>query len=280
MRTYSGAAAKAATQRLKSFLLAGFTIAVAGASLPQPAAAQFFWEQPGLSPRDIAHSVMQQGFRPIAEPVRNNDVYVADAIDRRGRRERLIVNADSGQILQRFYVDFERGYRQRVDPTIPRGPVPPGRIPDEPGHSNIFSRLFGGDQDEAAPGPALQPQRDVPAPVHPRPHPKRPRTADREPETVRRPDTIESTPLAPPSAAAPSNNAAPSTPAPTATAPSDRPIRSIVRNPLSLPGTREDDAAAAAAKSGSSASAAASHATATKPATAAPAKVVPVAPLD
>ena len=71
---------------------------------------------------DIGQAVAQQGFRIIAPMRRAGPVFVADVLDRRGRRERLVVAAADGQILQRFYLD---------DPRLP-GHVPRGALASEP----------------------------------------------------------------------------------------------------------------------------------------------------
>ncbi len=250
--------------------------------MPSRADAQFFWDQPRVSPDDVARSVMARGFRPLRVPVRNDSVYVADVLDRRGRHERLIVSADSGAILQRFYLEDGQGFRRFADPTIPPGPIPPGRIPEGDNQPNVFSRLFGGqdaEPDRAA--PQLAPDRPIPAPVQPRPRIKRvPRVVDRAPETVAPLTPVESAPLGPsatpaspppaaavaPPAPAPST---PATPAVTTLPPAgERPVRVIRMDPLALPAPKEPDKPAAVNASASA-----------KPAKPA-GKDVPVAPLD
>ena len=61
-------------------------------------------QQPGLAPGEIHRLVAGRGFRLLTPPFRNGNVYVADVIDRQGIQERLIVDAYSGSIMQRFRV--------------------------------------------------------------------------------------------------------------------------------------------------------------------------------
>ncbi len=234
-----------------ALLLPAVAVALGAAVLaPQRARAQFFWDQPRLSADDAARAVMQRGFRPIHRPFRNNDVYVADVIDRRGRQERLIVSADSGDVVQRFFVEGGRAIGPGADPTIPPGPVPPANVPnaDKP---SLFSRLFGGDDagQKPEPPPQFAPNYALPPPAQPRPRPKRvPRVVERAPETVAPSSPVESAPLAPanpaqPAPAAPAVTSAPPTAQPSepgSGAPPDKP-RAVNKDPLAIPGSKEDD---------------------------------------
>ena len=258
-----------------------------------PARAQFFfWDQPRYSADDVARLAMQHGFRPLAKPARQDDVYLADVVDQRGRRERLVISVDSGEILQRFFIDQDRGYRRYADPTIPRGPLPPGRVPDDDNRS-LMSRLTPDNRelDGAAPDDFTEP-RPVPRP----PRVRKPRVATQPPETVHQ-QPVESAPLAPSApapaplktpapAAAPAEAALPppaatppqANPEP-ATPPVDKPGRSISHDPLAIPGSREhDEAQAAATKAAEKKPAAPPAVKAAVPAVVKPA--VPVAPLE
>ncbi|WP_131113187.1 hypothetical protein [Lichenihabitans psoromatis] len=274
---------------VKLVLIASWAALLGGVLAPKPASAQFFWDQPRLSADDAAGSVIDKGFRPLAPPVRNEGVYLADVVDRRGRRERLVVSADNGEILQRFVMDDRRAFRRNIDPTIPRGPVPPAQIPSEDNQPNMFTRLFGGGNDDTNQQPPNASQgHELPVPAQPRPPrvKRAPRVVERTPEPARS-SPIETSPLAAPdqqpapatgsvSPAATSTPvvsapavSAPAASAPTVAAPAgDRPVRSIVTNPLSLPGTREQDDKSKGTATASSA--------ARKPA----GKDVPVAPLE
>ena len=59
----------------------------------------------GMGPGEISQSIAQRGFRIIAPLRRNGNVFVADVVDRRGRRERLIVASGDAEILQRSFLD-------------------------------------------------------------------------------------------------------------------------------------------------------------------------------
>lgn len=202
-------------------------LGLGGALLPHAARAQMFWGwgnggdnwdngggwgNPGggwggMRPGAISQSIAQRGFRVIAPLRRNGAVFVADVVDRRGRRERLIVAAADAQILQRFFLDDPRlpGYVPRRAMAQPqedfgqpveradRGePVPPGSIPNV-GNQNYGNPYYGnqalGTQDD---GTAIEP-------VRPRPSPKvvkpRPKVVDRTPEVLHAPnDTVPSSP--------------------------------------------------------------------------------------
>jgi hypothetical protein len=242
--------------------LALLTASVAGgclAACSTAAEAQFFWDQPRYSADDVARIAMQHGFRPLAQPMRNDSVYLADVVDQRGRRERLVINADSGEILQRFYLDYGQRRRRYADPTIPRGPVPPGMIPDENGSQ--VTRLSPDD------GTNDRPQAFDPDEQQDRPPPRRmrhPRAAERDFGSVR-PAPVESAPLAPPAqppaalrptpanppapvqaSLPPTPSTPPATPATSLppTAAEAKPSRPISRDPLAIPGSREQDQAA------------------------------------
>ncbi len=251
-------------------------LVASGLLVPRPAQAQFFWEQGRLSSDDAARVAIQHGFRVLARPIRNDDVYVAQVVGRRGDREQLIIAADSGRILQRRAVNVERVERLYRDPTIPPGPVPPGRVPmgDRRPNGGFFARLFGDDEPDAV-EPSRPSYGDRPfyqAPSQPPVRTLRPRRQSRAPdgapETIHQ-EPIESAPLAPPSAApslprtvAPPRPAparapteaslpAPSAPAsPPAAVPSDRSGRAISSNPLAIPGSREQDEKAAEVRRG------------------------------
>ncbi len=300
-------------------------LGLGAAALPQAARAQFFggwggWDNggtwDGMGPRQVRQSITEQGFRVLAPLRRNGNVFVADVIDPRGRRERLIVAAADAQILQRFYVDDERapggfgrgdgtGFAARDPDQVDRGNlVPPGSIPDG---RRRFNDVRGG----VAPAPRLSDLNDdsgtTPAPALPvKPRPpirtvRPPRVVERTPDSAiprREPTAVESTPLAPapphprivepqraPAIQAPAAVASRPEPAPApASQPSPQPHR--LSDPLAIPGAAQKAAGAPAAPPVRSVSGAVTGAPATPPSPStpppAPAKAadVPVAPLD
>lgn len=118
---------------------------------PAPAQAQFFgyWgsraSRAALPAPVIYRRLRERGFRLFNGLQRNGGVYLADVIDRSGRRSRLVVDAYSGAILQsfaygpprpeRFVPGGPRGYRagpvyaSRYPPAYETLPVPPRAIP-------------------------------------------------------------------------------------------------------------------------------------------------------
>lgn len=303
-------------------------LGLAAAALPQAARAQFFggwggWDNggawDGMGPRQVRQSITEQGFRVLAPLRRNGNVFVADVIDPRGRRERLIVAAADAQILQRFYIDDGRapggfgrgdgtGLAARDPDQVDRGGlVPPALIPDG---GRRFNDVRGG----VAPAPRLGDLNDdsgtalVPAlPTRPRPPLRtvrpQPRVVERTPDSAipqREPTAVESTPLAPaaprprivepqraPAIQAPA--AVASRPEP-ATPPASQPPPSQPRrlsDPLAIPGAGPKAAGTPVTppvRSVSGAVTGAPAAAAPAPAAPAPAPAkpadVPVAPLD
>ena len=141
-----------AGMRLLPVLVIGLGFGLA--ALPQSATAQVFggwggwgnggfWNNggndDGLQPRQVRRSIAEQGFRVVSPMRRNGSVFVADVLDRRGRRERLIVAAADAQILQRFYLDDSRG---------------PGAVPGETEQQPSFASRFFGDRDGGMTPPA------------------------------------------------------------------------------------------------------------------------------
>ena len=221
--------------------VAVLAVGLAAAVLPGAAQAQFFggwggWDEggtwDGLAPQQVRRAIADRGFRVVAPLRRNGSVFVADVVDQRGRRERLIVAAADAQILQRFLVDDgrgdSRGFAARGNDDE-RGLVPPADIPDagrrfaRPVDRDAAPQRFGDlgtAGDDGDPGVAPNaPLRRVAPPV--RTVKPRPRTVERTPDgaaATREPGPVESTPLAP---AAPRPVA--SAPAPVARVPAAAP---------------------------------------------------------
>lgn len=223
-------------------------------AVPSPARAQFFWSGPRYSADDAARIAIQHGFRVLQRPTRSDDVYVAEIVDRRGNRGRLIVSGETGAVVQRFF--YARS-RPDIDSDIPPGPVPPGRIPNEERRPGFFARLFGDDggerQDRSTRLDRPPVQEDE---ARPRARPQRSRNAEQAPLDTVRPAPVESRPLAPPSAAptlpprvatprptvpAPVQASLPPASAPVSSAPAAPAGRAISTNPLAIPGSRTQD---------------------------------------
>lgn len=195
----------------KRLIPAGLLVlSVATVVMPPSAQAQFFnWGDGagfsggfgwggwgGMGPAQVAQAIGVQGFRIVAPLRHNGAVFVAEVIDRRGRRERLIVAAADGQILRRFILDEARMPRsarmipgddieQQMD-RVDRGelvpPVPPISIPN----IDAPSRDYGTVDDN----PVIEPIRPRAAP-RPLRLPK-PRMVDRTPDVIQ-PDQDQNT---------------------------------------------------------------------------------------
>jgi hypothetical protein len=85
------------------FCLAGAAIGVLVAFAPVPAArAQWLPPWGGASPGEIERSLEAQGYNLIAPLMRRPGVYLADVSAGPAGYQRLVVDASSGQILERF----------------------------------------------------------------------------------------------------------------------------------------------------------------------------------
>lgn len=248
--------------RYRAVLALAVAMAAATPFCSSSAHAQFFWNRgAGVSADDAARVAIEHGFRVLARPVRNDDIYLVEVIDRRGARERLVVTADSGEIVRRLFV--QSGPRYRRDDA---GEPVQRPAPDDDHRPGFFARLFGGDDtpdDDARPERS---DRDVGEPDEPpqrrvRSH-RSPHYVEQSPERPRE-APIESAPLPPPGAApslaprpprvrppvqaslpqAPASlpPRTPIAPAPVTPAGGDHPVRSISSNPLAIPGSREQD---------------------------------------
>jgi hypothetical protein len=253
----------------------GFGIGALG--LPVRSEAQFMgwdwngggggWGGGAPGARDIAETIAERGFRLIAPVQRNGGVFVADVVDRRGRRERLILGPE-GHIRQRFLLDDPRlpGYVPRyaegsdgADDPRPAlradremRPVPPGLIPGVG-----VAPAEGGDLQDGDLEPALRPaprvmrpprprivertpdggpaERDAPPPAVPgEPLPIAPRAKLVEPPRIVEPAKTASRPADAPPRPAP----APVTPAPVPV-PADRGTSAKLSDPLRIPGAPE-----------------------------------------
>ena len=208
---------KPARGKASRLAAAALALGLAGSALPAPANAQFFggWDGwggssggwGGVGPGEVYQAIAERGFRVIAPLRRNGSVFVDDVLDRRGRRERLVVAAADAQILRRFYLDDPR-----LPGFVPRGQAGAGDTEgeradrgDEPVPPGVIPGIGRGDDDAV---PAMRPPRAKPV------RPARPRTVERTPADAR-----PSLDPAPPVAVAPP----PSKPAETARVPSGEP---------------------------------------------------------
>lgn len=243
----------------------------------EPASAQFSWfGSREASPQDVSDTIADHGFTLVGPLYRNGRVYLADVIDRRRRRERLVIAADSGEIIQRYFVDVGPGRRAPV--AAPR---------QTPRDESFFSHLTRGWDDEAPPRPPTGiPGQDVvvvPAPTAPLARPKPQSRVLTRTETP----AVTASPLPPPGSVTAKPEAV-TVPTPREAAPSNVRGTSVSSDPLRIPGTRKAEEARAAKPAG--ATSAAAGKTAAEPTVAAPpapakpkpapAADVPVAPLD
>ena len=106
---------------------AGLAALVLLGAAPQ-AQAQWFNLGFGLRPEQVEREIAASGYQLTGPVTRNGGVYLADVLGRRGDRERLVVDATSGRLLQRFHARpapvLADRYRYSEEP-IPR---PPGYV--------------------------------------------------------------------------------------------------------------------------------------------------------
>lgn len=160
-----------------------FALALAaGAVGTSPAQAQFFNELfgPRMSSREIDSALRDRGLEAAARPRLVGDVYVVHAINRRGERVRVLVDAYEGRVVEttvllppgvrlRDYDAGPRRVRRREEfDGRPPGLVPGGRLEARrPDGDDIAPRVI--------PAPDRKPETRRPKP------PRRPATAARQP---------------------------------------------------------------------------------------------------
>jgi hypothetical protein len=79
----------------------------------------FFFHSDGLDAGDVQNMLEDRGLALVAPLRRNGSVYIADVEGPRGGRLRLIVDAESGRIVQRFRVASPRYYGDYSGPRPP-----------------------------------------------------------------------------------------------------------------------------------------------------------------
>jgi hypothetical protein len=92
------------------------------------AQAQWFNLGFGLRPEQVEREIVAGGYQLTGPVTRNGNVYLADVVDQRGVRERFVVDASSGRLLQRFRGKPARTVADRI--RYPDEPIlrPPGLI--------------------------------------------------------------------------------------------------------------------------------------------------------
>jgi len=77
-------------------------IAAAALILAAPAQAQWFNLGFGLRADQVERIIVSSGYQLTGPIIRNDGVYLADVVGPRGQRQRLVVDAMSGRLLERF----------------------------------------------------------------------------------------------------------------------------------------------------------------------------------
>jgi hypothetical protein len=210
--------------KLRSFVASAALVACAGLSTAE---AQWFLPVGASPPQEIAQRLLAKGYVLIGPLQRRDTVYLADVNAGSAGRERLVIDAWSGEILQRF-VAHRRYARSgsggyvveggEFDSPPPLGP-PPMRdfFNGPPGNGNV---AYGGPPDTRIPatvGPAA-PRLKVksrPAATSHRPEETKPATAALPPaQSPPGADANGSQPSGPPApAGAPGSSQQPSAPA-------------------------------------------------------------------
>ena len=219
-------------------LAAGVALGLALA--PQAAQAQLFgyWGyqsfRSAIYPEDIADIVADEGMRLAGRPRLNGRVYVVQARDRRGAEFRLIISAQTGEILKSFEVAARSDAEDQPQPILPSLPQPQRRAarPDVEAEPPRIVPSAPLPQRRAArtPDPLVIPGigREPAAPETVRkPAPR--------PKLVRRPVPVVSRPLPPPAVAAPPSIAAPAQAAPAHAAPPQQAVAPLGDGPVKKP---------------------------------------------
>ncbi|HTR12287.1 MAG TPA: hypothetical protein VMI72_03280 [Roseiarcus sp.] len=204
---------------------------------------------PGAAPRlEIAERLRANGYSLIGPLKRRDTVYLADVQGGDGGRQRLVIDAWSGEILQRFVARPGGGYVVRggeFDGPPPLGPPPKQDFLAQPGYA------YGQPQEEPAAPPRsrhshsrtkqrpatevskrTEPERSQPtaaSPPNAAPEPATPAEAAKEPD---KPETPTAAPQAAP---------APSPAAPTAEARKSAPPAASPTAAASAPAAKADE---------------------------------------
>lgn len=149
------------------------------------AEAQWFPPVGAAPPREIAERLRAEGYVLRGPLQRRDTVYLADVVTSSGARQRLVLDAWSGEILQRF-VTRDRFHGRggyiveggEFDMPPPLGP-PPAR---DFGSGGGFA--YGGPPDARIPA-AVGPVRPAPSEAHPGRLRPKPTVASPKPETAR-----------------------------------------------------------------------------------------------
>jgi hypothetical protein len=200
---------EAMTVRMKEALrrcLAGLALGgfIAFTSVPA-AMAQWLRPWPAASPGDIEQRLEAQGYLLIAPLHRRPMVYLADVSAGPGGYQRLVIDAWSGAILQRFVVPPRRwgpvfamregGFAEPLPPGA-AGPPPGGGYPAMPNDNPASNSAYGGPPNVQIPA-AISPFGTPDAPSASRPKPKSNAIShNKVPQT--KPGTTTATPAAAP----------------------------------------------------------------------------------
>ena len=223
-------------------------LALAGlASAPLAARADSIFDlfSPGVSPYEVRNNLARSGFAARSAVERRGDVYVYDVSDRYGVAQRLVIDARTGRVLERYALrppswavarrpdmrapddGAEWGYapRPEVDVPVARPRVIealPVETPPEPPRGPRQRQLAYGDGHTPTPPPLSTPDTrpsDKARPRIARPKPAPSPTGSDQPQTATAAPSA-SDPAAPPQGGQPATTqVAPTTPQPAAAEP-------------------------------------------------------------
>jgi len=210
--------------KLRPIAVRAVLAAFAAFAVVSGARAQWFPPMGAASPGEIAERLRAQGFALIGPLRRNDTVYLADVNAGAAGHERLVIDAWSGEVLQRFVARPRPGRPGAAGGfVIERGEfdMPPPLAPP-PARDFFFGSGGGG---VAYGGPPGAPLEATPRTrVNPRPTPIRRKPAESKPDVTAAPPVQPATPpesganaaakdnsgaIAPPNAAAPTGATSP-----------------------------------------------------------------------
>jgi|SRR5579872_4751257 len=127
----------------------------------------FFFHNEGLDPGDVQSMLEDRGLALTRPLHRNGGVYVADVEGPRGMRQRLIIDAESGRIVQRFRIGAPPRYYDYAQRPPADTNEPFGVEPNAPPAVITYGQSVARSEDAPAPNIVTVPNEEKPKIIRP-----------------------------------------------------------------------------------------------------------------